>query len=203
MAVPIIDGNTVTRIGTRTVAPVSTSPVPASQPKNQLYQAVDGSVWAWNPYVNAWQKRQSAPSPTSTSAPQLAGTITNPIAGKPGAFVTIKNPLSSTAPGIVNIPTPTGMKSLTIPVSGNAPITVTTISNPAPTPARAASYNAPPPPAPTTTNPFFMPAAPINPPTAETITTQTTTTGFSFFPWIVLIVLALILFGGRKENAER
>lgn len=205
----VIDGNLKagTAVGTvkpATPAPVATSPVPASQPKSQLYQAVNGSVWKWNPFVNQWQMVQSKPSVATPYAPQLVGTITKPIAGQPGAFVTVKNVANPTAPGEVFLPN----VSAPIIIPAGPPTSSAQVTTfPVQPPSHNASYNAPSPSAPAA-NPIFAKPAPL----VSTASTQASgatavptapaapTNTFDWFPWLVLIALAYLFLRSTKDE---
>jgi hypothetical protein len=207
MAVPIQTDIGIRRVGTAVpvVAPSKTpstapvkgtvayaiagTPVNPNQPTNQIFQAVNGSVWRYNPSTMKWQMAQATPSPQLPTSPKTVGTITSPIAGKPGAFVTTPNTANPTAPGIVS-------STPVIPTPSNLP-------PPTPPPSTAASYNAPTPPVQQSI--FFKPSVPLGTVAQESPTPAATVQvspgpGSSMFPWIILAVLALVLFSNRSDQ---
>jgi hypothetical protein len=206
----IVNKTDAIRIGTKVVAPPATakapatpiSPVPASQPKTELYQAVNGSVWRWNASVNQWQMVQAKPSVQTPFAPQLVGTITKPIPGQPGASVTVPNTANPNAPGEVFLP---GQAAPIIIPAGPAPSiptpvsspTVVVNSNPPPEPQNNVSYNYSAAPTPTS-NPFFTP--PVAPVGVEPVVPPQAPEPSYFIPILIIVAFgALMLSRGNDE----
>lgn len=175
---------------------IAGTPVNPAQPTNQLFQAPNGSVWRYNASTMKWQMAQATPSPQLPTSPATIGTITQPIAGKPGAFVTTPNTANPTAPGIViSTPAPPAM-----PPPNNLP-------PPIPPPSTAASYNAATPPVQQSI--FFKPTSPLGT-TAQQSPTPTSGSNVqpvipgtfsSMFPWIIVVAIAIVLLSNRSDNA--